>query len=213
MNNRILKLSTSRAAMTVGVAFIASVVLVTFVDDFILPNFVVPGDTEALAQDIETNKLLFGVAALCYLAILLFDSIIGIALYLVLRPAHEQRAQLTALLRLLYAFILIVGVLALIFNTINAFGFATIKLIGYIFFALHIFVLGFAILKSGYIPKILGVLLMIASFSYIVFYKDLHFPESVMIMIMLFMAMAELSLSIWLIINRNTLPKEQPRNE
>ncbi|MBO0323244.1 DUF4386 domain-containing protein [Muricauda sp. CAU 1633] len=206
MKNPILNISTSRAAMTVGIAFITSVIFVTLVDDFILPNFVVPGDTEALAHDIAANQRLFGLAVLGYFLVLVLDAIIGLALYLVLKPAHEQRARLTAAFRLLYAFTLIIGVLAFAFQIIDTYGFATIKLIGYVFFAVHILVLGYAVLKSGYIPKILGILLILASFSYIVFFVDLHLSDSIMVMLMLLMAIAELSLSIWLIIKRKGLP-------
>lgn len=55
MNNLTSGLSTSKAAMILGVAFITSVLIVTLVDDFLLANLVVPGDTEALARDIEAN--------------------------------------------------------------------------------------------------------------------------------------------------------------
>ena len=43
MKSFITKLSTSKAALVVGIAFISSVVIVTIVDDFLLANFVVPG--------------------------------------------------------------------------------------------------------------------------------------------------------------------------
>jgi hypothetical protein len=207
MKNPILSLPTNKAAMAVGIAFITSVIIVTLVDDFLLPNFVVPGDTEELANDIEANSRLFGFAVVGYLLVLILDSIIGLALYVVLKPVNKDLALLTSVLRLLYAFILTVGLFALVFQISDAYGFASIKLVGYIFFTLHIFVLGYSVFKSGYIPKSLGVLLMLASFTYIIFFVDFHLPKSLMAIIMLLMAIAELSLSIWLIVKRNGLPK------
>ena len=56
MKNLIADFSTSKAAMVVGIAFITSVFTVTLVDDFLLANFVVPGDTAALARDIEPTR-------------------------------------------------------------------------------------------------------------------------------------------------------------
>ena len=206
MKNYILNLSPSKAAMVVGIAFITSVFIVTLVDDFLLANFVVPGDTEALANDIEANGRLFYFAVVGYLLVLTLDSIIGLALYVVLKPANKNLASLTSVLRLLYAFTLVIGLFALVFQIIDAYIYASLKLVGYIFFALHIFVLGYSVLKSGYIPKSLGVLLMLASFTYIVFFVDFHLPKSLMAIIMLTMAIAELSLSIWLIVKRNGLP-------
>ena len=207
MKNYITNLSSSKAAMTVGIAFITSVILVTLVDDFLLPNFVVPGDNEALAKDIEGNGKLLGSAIVGYLLVLILDSIIGLALYVVLQPANKKLASLTAALRILYAFTLIGGLFALAFQITDVYGYASIKLIGYLFFALHILVLGYSVIKSGYIPKSLGVLLIIASFTYIVFFVDFNLSETLGLIIMSVMAVAEFSLSIWLIVKRNRLPE------
>lgn len=207
MSFRASDISPRNAAVTVGIAFIASVVIVTLVDDFLLANFVIPGDTVALARDIEANPELLIFAAIGYLLVLMLDSIIGIALYIVLRPADKILAALTGVLRLLYAGVLIIGVLILLFQLTDVHGYASIKLLGYVFFALHIFVLGLAILKSDYIPNSLGVLLIIASLTYATFFTDFQLPEGVGILVMLTMAIAELALSIWLIIRRNKLPE------
>lgn len=200
-------LSPRKAAMVVGVAFITSVFIVTLVDDFLLANFVVPGDTEALANDIQAIGKLFGFAVVGYLLVLALDAIIGLALYVVLKPANKNLALLTGVLRLLYACILVIGLFALAFQIIDVYDYASVKLFGYIFFALHILVLGYSVFMSGYIPKSLGILLMFASFTYIVFFVDTGLPETIMMSIMLIMAIAELSLSIWLIVKRNGLPE------
>ena len=207
MKNFITDLSSSKAAMLVGIAFITSLFIVSLVDDFLLANFVVPGDTAALARDIESDGRLFGFAVVGYLLVLALDAIIGLALYVVLKPANKNLALLTSVLRLLYAGTLVFGIFALAFQIIDVYGYASIKLLGYLFFALHIFVLGYSIFKSEYIPKALGLLLMLASFTYIVFFVDLHLPPALGIMIMLTMAIAELSLSIWLLVKRNSLPE------
>ena len=207
MKNLTASLSTSKAAMVVGIAFITSVIIVSLVDDVLLANFVVPGDTAALSKDIEANRTLFGFAVVGYLLVLALDSIIGLALYVVLKPANKKFALLTAVLRLLYVCILVSGLLALVFQFIDVYGYASIKLFGYVFFAIHIFILGYTVFKSGYIPKIIGILLILASFTYIVFFVDLDLSELLEVFIMLTMAIAELSLSIWLLVKRNTLPK------
>lgn len=206
MKSFIAELSTSKAAMVVGIAFITSVLIVSLVDDVLLPNFVVPGDTAALARDINANGRLFGVAVVGYLFVLALDSIIGFALYVVLKPANIKLALLTAVLRVSYACILAIGVFALVFQIIDVYGYAAIKLFGYIFFALHVFFLGYTAFESGYIPKSIGLLLIIASFTYIVFFVDLHLSEILEAVTMLTMAIAEFSLSIWLMVNRKRLP-------
>ncbi len=65
-----------------------------------------------------------------------------------------------------------------------------------IFFAIHILVLGYSVFNTGYIPKSLSVLLILASFTHIVFFVDPILPEALMTIIMLPMAIAERSLSI-----------------
>ncbi|MBT8307504.1 MAG: DUF4386 domain-containing protein [Maribacter sp.] len=207
MKNFITSLSTRKAAMVVGIAFITSIFIVTLVDDFLLANFVVPGNTEVLASDIEDNGRRFGFAVVGYLLVLILDAIIGLALYVVLKPANKNLASITAVLRLLYAFVLIFGLFALAFQIIDVYNYASIKLLGYIFFALHILVLGYSVFKSEYIPKSLGILLVLASFTYIVFFVDFHLPETLEEITMLTMAAAELSLSIWLMVKRNGLPE------
>ncbi|MEO1137459.1 MAG: DUF4386 family protein, partial [Pseudomonadota bacterium] len=102
---------------------------------------------------------------------------------------------------------LMIGLFALVFQMIDVYGYAAVKSLGYVFFALHIFILGYSILKSGYIPKTLGILLILASFTYAVFFVDIPLPKIFLVLIMLTMASAELALSIWLIVKRNCLPE------
>ncbi|HYQ58535.1 MAG TPA: DUF4386 domain-containing protein [Draconibacterium sp.] len=209
MKNYISNLSPGKAAIIVGISFITSVFIVTLIDDFLLANFVVPGDSAALAMDIEANRKLFGIAVTCYLFVLVLDSVIGLALYVVLKPANKKLAWYTGALRLLYAFTLIIGLFALVFQIIDVYNYASLKLFGYIFFALHILVLGYSVFKSGYMPKSLGILLMFTSFTYIVFYIDnTNLSEILMVSTMLIMLIGELSLSIWLMWKRNRLPQK-----
>ncbi len=205
MKRFISDLSPRKAAMIVGLAFISSMLVVILVDDFLLANFVIPGDTAALALDIETNPARFGFAVAGYLVVLVLDSIIAIALYVVLKKANESLAMLTAALRLFYAITLMFGLFSLVLQLIDVYGYASIKLVGYLFFAFHLLVLGYSVFKSGYLPKWLGIILMFASFTYIVFFVDINLPEIISVGIMLIMAIAELSLSIWLLVNRNQL--------
>ncbi|MEX0288211.1 MAG: DUF4386 domain-containing protein [Flavobacteriaceae bacterium] len=207
MKTFIRKLPIRKAAVVVGVSFIISVLIVTLIDDFLLANFVVPGDTAALEEDIEAIGELFGFAVVGYLSVLVLDATIGLALYVVLKPVHKQLALLTGILRLLYAFTVAIGLFALAFQSIDVYGYASVKLLGYVFFALHILVLGYTVFRSGYIPKSLGVLLMFASLTYIVFFVELNLPEAVLMGIMFIMAIAELALSIWLLLRRNRLPE------
>jgi len=200
MKKTITDISQRKAAIVVGIGMIISLILAIFVDDFILPNFIRPGDTAALAKGIKANEMLFGIAVVMYLIILTFDGSIALGLYVIFKPVKKNLASLMAVLRLLYVAFAVVGILALIFQFIDVYSYETIKLIGYVFFACHLFVTGYSVFKSGYIPRILGVLLIVASFCYVIFYVNFLVPEALLLIIMVCMATGEISLDIWLLL-------------
>ncbi|MBA7606238.1 hypothetical protein ES703_13386 [subsurface metagenome] len=89
----------------------------------------------------------------------------------------------------------------------DVYSYGTIKLIGYIFFTAHVFVLGYSVFKSGYIPRSLGVLLIIASFCYIILlFGNFLVPEALLPIFVVPAAIAELSLGIWLLLKRAKIP-------
>jgi len=202
MTNRLANISQRKAAIVVGTAFIISLFLAIIVGNFILPNFINPGDTAALANDIKANERLFSIAVIVYLIILALDAAIALALYIVLKPANKILASLSGIFRLLYAAIAVISVFALAFQFIDVYSYETIKLwIGYLFFTCHVFVTGYAVFKSGYIPRVLGILLIIASFCYVMaFYVSFLVPEALLLIFMVFMIIGELSLSLWLLL-------------
>ena len=200
MKNLITDISPRKAARIVGFAMLISFSLAFLVDDFILSNLIAPGDTTALANDIKANEMLFGIASALYLIILMFDASIALALYVILKPANKNLASLTSVLRLLYAAIAGINLLALVLLFIDVYSYGTIKLIGYTFFVGHLFVLGYLVFKSGYIPKIVGVLLIIASFCYVpVSYVNFLVPETLLLILFVPMVIGELSIGLWLL--------------
>ena len=210
MTRSIDDISKQKAAIVVGIVFITSLFLAILVDNFILPNFIIPGDSAALSNDIKANERLFSIAVVLYLIILALDATIAVALYIVLKPVNRKLASLTGIFRLLYAAIMVIGVLALALQFIDVYSYGTIKLIGYIFFTCHLFVTGYIVFKSGYIPKPLGVLLIVVSFCYVMaFYITILVPLPIVLLLifMVCMIMGELSLSLWLILKSTKLPK------
>ncbi|MCH8080725.1 MAG: DUF4386 domain-containing protein [Proteobacteria bacterium] len=208
MTNFIDSISQRKAAIVVGIAFITLFLLLIVIDDFVLSNFIVPGDSAKLASDIMANEMRFGIAVAGLLIILTLDAVIALALYVVLKPANKNLASLTAVLRLLYVVTLAIGVFALVFQVIDVYSYETMRLNAFIFFTAHLFVLGYSIFKSGYIPKILGVSLIIASFIYIiVFYANFLVPEALLPILMVPAAIAEFSIGIWLLLKRDKIPE------
>ena len=207
MTNSIANMSPRKAAIIVGVAIIAMFFLAIAVDNFILSNFIGPGDTATLASNIEASQMRFGLGVAGYLIILMLDAAIALALYVILKPVSKILASLTSFFRLLYTAIMVISVLAVVVQLISVYSYGTIKLIGYMFFTAHIFFLGYTVLKSDYIPKSLGILLIIAFFSYIVLlYGKFLIPEQLLPIFVVPAAIAELLLGIWLLWKRDKLP-------
>jgi hypothetical protein len=209
MTKSLANISQRKAAIVVGIAFITSLFLAIFVGNFILPNFINPGDAATLANDIDVNQSLFGIAVVGYLIILALDAAIALALFIVLKPANRILASLSGIFRLLYVAISVIGVLALAFQFINVYSYETIKLwIAYLFFTCHLFVTGYSVFKSGYIPRSLGVLLIIDSFCYVLaFYVSFPVPEALLLISMVFMIIGELSISLWLLLKSAKIPE------
>jgi hypothetical protein len=73
-----------------------------------------------------------------------------------------------------------------------------------LFFALHLLLLGYLVVRSGFLPKILGALLMLASFGYFAEgYGTLLFPDSSDVLEIVVVALAvpgELAFALWLVI-------------
>ena len=85
-------------------------------------------------------------------------------------------------------------------------------LIGLIFFGIHLYLLSYLIIKSNYIPKILGVLLFIASVGYLVdsfasfllpSYKN--YQEIFLLIVLVPGIIGELSFCLWLLVKGNNI--------
>jgi ABC-type multidrug transport system permease subunit len=78
--------------------------------------------------------------------------------------------------------------------------------LGLFFFSFHLFVLGYLVFKSGYLPRILGVLLIVSSFGYLLDsfaltllpnYAD--YEEIIILVIFLPNLIGEMALALWLL--------------
>ena len=144
-----------------------------------------------------------------------------------LEPANKSLSLLAAWFRLLFVAIfaisqlylfvvlqLVTGTHATVFDPGQVQAQLTLFLnardyevnIAFVFFGIHISILGYLIFKSEFIPRILGVLLMVASLGYFIdsfasFLSSDYVNNDVMFLI--FVAapaiIAELSLTLWLL--------------
>ena len=121
----------------------------------------------------------FRTAVLLLFVVALLDVVVAWGLYIVLMPANKNLSALAAWLRVIYAgiFMFAISKLYLAVQVVAADGvqamsflkaFQSIWDMSLILFGFHLLVLGYLAFKSGYIPKWLGVFLVLASVGYII---------------------------------------------
>jgi hypothetical protein len=234
MTDNIVDTSPRRAAIIAGIAYLVMFFAAIFSEFFVRQGIVVAGDAAATANNIMANETLFRAGLGGYLLILVGDLAIAWALYIVLKPVSQSLSLLAAWSRLVYTAVFAVAqanlfiVLRLLNSAdylaasgveqlqaqvllyLNAFGDGWA--IGYVFFGLHLFFLGYLAFKSSYIPKILGILLMVSCFTYLIDnvamlllpnYENLA-AISTIFAIPSFLG--EFLLVVWIVIKRGKLP-------
>lgn len=190
MTNRIADISLRKAAIVAGLGLLIMTIFYVFADFFVFQNLIVQRDATTTANNIIANGMQFRTGIFSFLIVILCDVVVAWALYVFLKPVNKSLSLLAAWFRLVYAIIFGFALVnyfsvlhllsgadyltvfeidqlhAKVMLSLNAFsdGWA----IGIVFFGLHLFVLGYLVFKSGYIPRILGILLVIAGLGYLI---------------------------------------------
>ncbi|MCB0564202.1 MAG: DUF4386 domain-containing protein [Lewinellaceae bacterium] len=181
--------SLDRIARTAGLGYLIIFITGFFANFFVLEGLVVDGDAAATFANIGNNPMQFRWGILSFLVMVMADVLLAWPLYLLLRPVNEHLSLLSAWLRLVngaifgVALVNLFGVLRLFSGAeyLATFETATLQartmllldafnytwLIGLAFFGLHLLVLGYLVFRSGYFPKVLGLLLQLAALGYL----------------------------------------------
>ena len=190
MTNTTADISPRKAAIVAGIGLLILTVCAIFAEFFVRQNLVVLGDATATANNIMAHELLFRLGIISFIVVVILDVVVAWALYVLLKPVHRSLSLIMAWFRLVYAVILGIAlinffnVLQLLSGTgyltafepnqlhaevmvfLNAFSYGWA--VGLVFFGIHLSILGFLVFKSGYIPKILGILLFVAGLGYFI---------------------------------------------
>ncbi len=228
MINRIADISLRRAAMIAGLGLLIMTIFSLFAYFIVFPSLIVPGDAAVTANNIVANEGLFRIGICSFIVVIICDVVVAWALYILLKPVHKSLSLLTAWFRLLYATIfgIALGNYFSVLHILNDADYSTafdkgqlhaqvmLSLnsfrnewdIGYVFFGLHLFVLGYLVFKSVDIlfksataPKVLGVLLIIASFGYLIDTFGKFFSPNYDANIALFTFFGEALFMLWLL--------------
>jgi len=216
------------AAMVAGLGLLIMVAAAPFAELYVFPKLIVPGNPTETAGNLAANKSLFAYGVFGYLITFLCDVVVAWALFMFMEPVNENLSMLTSWFRLVYAVIS----LAALLNLVNAFrlldgsayltalgpnllnaqiqisvdAFRSAWHFGLVFFGIHLGFLGYLIIRSTYVPRILGVLLIIAGLGYLTtslkpfFFRDspLRFAE--------YTFFGELVFMLWLLFKGSRIP-------
>ena len=204
------KLNVKKIAGIAGLFYLLFIMASIFSEIFGKIGF---GDTEKIINHILTNEYLFRIGFIIELFSALFFLFAAWALYELLKPVDKNIALLFVLLNMCGVIIqcvsilnLIGGMLILSENLIQAELYINLYKNGFeisqIFYGAWVFPLGYLIYKSKYIPKILGIFLMIDCFAILIYFLQFFLLPDLKIIAYpcyIISAIAEFTLTFWLL--------------
>ena len=219
-----------KSARTAGIGLVFMFVFGILADSIIMPKIVVWQDALQTTKNLLNNQQIFRTGIFCYASDMLANIVVAIALALFLKPVNRPIALLSAGFRLVYvtvrSFALsnLIQVSDLLKSSFSdpykmsnkIMHFLEADKAGYTYallvFGFHIFLIGYLIVRSGYMSKIFGILLWIAFAGYMVygtaflFDPDFSQHENLYKMILgIPGVVAELSLCMGLLIKKYTI--------
>ena len=222
--------SIKKTARMAGLMYLLFIVFSFFADKF---SCFALGDTTAIVNKIMANEWLFRIGLISNLLSAVFFLLAAWALYVLLKPVNKNLALLFLLLNSVGVAIqclsnlnLFAGLLllsgaeylnlfhanqlhaqAMFFTNLYHNGF----IIAQIFYGTWLFPLGFLVFKSRFLPRILGILLMIDCFAILIwFFQFFLFPsyEVISYPCLVLSVIAEFGLTLWLLIKGVKIQQE-----
>lgn len=181
--------TAQRYARIAGVLFLLTIVAGGFGEAYVPSKLVVSGDAAATAANLRASDLLFRAGFASYLVEAMCDIALSLVLYILLKPVHRNLALLAAFFGLVSTAVFACAQLfyfaALLFigdadylrtfspDQLNTLMLLSLKISGYgggifmVFYGVASVLRGYLILRSGYLPRFLGALLLLAGLSFI----------------------------------------------
>jgi hypothetical protein len=164
----------------------AMVILAGFGNFVAVEGLVTPGNAAKTADDIQAAEGTFRLGVLALYLVVVLDVVIAWALMRVFDPVSRSLSRLAAWFRLAYSAVFMVaisqlaGIPALLAVDPGAFtseqvaqqallkvdAYDDIWFAGLILFAVHLVLIGYLAYKSGYVPALLGILVVISGLGY-----------------------------------------------
>jgi len=230
MTNRSSEISLGKAALIAGIGILIMVLTVPFAEFQIFPNLIDYKNPEVTANKILNNQSLFIVGIFLNFITIICDIIVAWALYIFLKPINKSLSLLVAWFRLIYAGIYLIALLNLIkvLNLLTADkyfvatdqnqiydqvlffmrSFGNEMSFGLILFGIYLGILGYLVLRSNYIPKILGWLLVLAGIGYFISYSGKYLFPNINTDLLMITFFGELIFMLWLLIKGRKIQEQ-----
>lgn len=223
--------SINKIARIAGVLILLTAVLAPFSMIYVPSTLVVPGDAATTANNIIASEGLFRLGIVSDSVVFLLEIVIIVLLYVLLKPVNPTLSLVAAFSRLAMAIVQGINLLnyfapllllsgadylrvfspdqlhALVLLFLGAHELAA--LIWGLFFGFHLLVLGYLVYRSGYLPRILGVVLVVTALCYLTqSFGTMLLPQYTETFAAIgFLAIIELAFPLWLLIKG---VKDQP---
>lgn len=217
--------TTARIA---GILYLTIIAAGIFAQFFVRESLLVAGDAAATAQNIRAAESLFRWGIAGDLLMILCDIALALVFFVLLKPVDSALSLLAAFFRLIQAAVLAANLMnlflglqllsgaeyltalggeqlqaqALFFLTAHATGYS----LGLVFFGLNCLLFGYLVFRSGYLPRILGALIVFAgvgyltdSFASFLLPSYASYAEIFALVVFLPAIIGELSMALWLL--------------
>lgn len=232
--------SNKKTARVAGLMYLLVVLTGIFSLSYIPSKLVVWDNPVTTFNNIKTSETLFRIEIVSGLLCYVFFLLLPVALYKLLKPVNEFYAKLMVLLAVISVPISFLNiqnkfaVLSLVNGTNSLNGFSTEQVQSQVMFYLHqydngilmvsvfwglwLLPFGYLVYKSGILPKVLGVLLMLGCFGYLInFLGNSLIPNYSKIGISSYISLpasiGEIGICLWLLImgakNKVTTKQEE----
>ena len=224
-------------ARIAGILAILLVLLGPFSQLYVPSTLIVPGDATATADNIRASESLFRLAIISDLFIFFDEIVLTVLLYVLLRPVNRMLSLVAAFARLSMAIIQGINLLPSFIVLLLLSGASYLRVFEpdqldslellflnarehgvYVWqavFVLHLFVLGYLVFKSGYFPRILGLLLILGALGYLIdSFGNILFPnyeEIFGVVVAVGSIIGELPFFLWLLIKGVNVQKWHER--
>jgi len=213
-------------ARVAGLIWLIIAIMAPFAEFFVRQRLIVPGNVAATAENIVASQSLFRAGFVSDLVVFVIEVALAAVLFMLFRPVSPILALVMSFARL--AMVTILGLnllnmltalqvltspayaaafekgqlqaLAFVFLNTQSSGYA----LAMVFFGLHLGILGYLVYRSGFLPRILGILTVISALGYLanslVGFLVPQYAETLASVVVVTAVIGELPLAVWLLI-------------